>query len=63
MEVGRNWFLGQVVDLETVEMKQVVDLDSSAPLATLAQCELNQFQDQISQPLIGIGHSMGGMQL
>ncbi|KAH1490114.1 hypothetical protein LV164_004344 [Aspergillus fumigatus] len=44
-------------------MKQVVDLDSSAPLATLAQCELNQFQDQISQPLIGIGHSMGGMQL
>lgn len=48
MEVGRNWFLGQVVDLETVEMKQVVDLDSSAPLATLAQCELNQFQDQIT---------------
>ncbi|KAF9884291.1 hypothetical protein FE257_001921 [Aspergillus nanangensis] len=24
---------------------------------------INQFQDQIPQPLIGIGHSMGGMQL
>ncbi|KAJ5085061.1 hypothetical protein N7532_009832 [Penicillium argentinense] len=24
---------------------------------------LNQFQDQITQPIIGVGHSMGGMQL
>jgi pimeloyl-ACP methyl ester carboxylesterase len=24
---------------------------------------INQFQDQFPQPIIGIGHSMGGMQL
>jgi hypothetical protein len=39
--VSRGWFLGQVVDLSTVEMKQVVNLNLSAPLAILAQCELH----------------------
>jgi hypothetical protein len=34
--VGRSRFSGQVVDLGTVEMKQEIGLDSSAPLATLA---------------------------
>lgn len=24
---------------------------------------LNEFQDHITQPIIGVGHSMGGMQL
>lgn len=24
---------------------------------------INKFQDEIRQPLVGIGHSMGGMQL
>jgi hypothetical protein len=41
VEVSRDRFIGQGVDLGTVEMKQVVDLNSSAPLATLAQCELH----------------------
>jgi hypothetical protein len=41
VEVGRSRFSGQVVDLGIVEMKQEVGLDSSAPLATLAQCELH----------------------